>query len=270
MFDGKKPEEMSLVEMYRYAEANAVVKFLNDKAAERFAAGRTAEARALAPDGIDAIETYLAFYHVLPMVGIQITGIDMLHRNWANVTEEHLESARAELARGSSIESLTNQQYLTFATIADDENFQGIFFVKEAKIKAKTEEDALHKKLDAILYEMAEEGVVDSSPTSGELMRQTKIIHQEQKDLIVKNLAESYQVSLSAESVTASQVEVAKSKEVGEEEYKSDSEESRSSEKIPPSHQELANAPGSAANVREYKSVSGSEGPNKKPGSSRE
>jgi hypothetical protein len=120
MFDGKKPEQMDLVEMYKYAEANAVVKFLNDKAAERFAPRRTAAAIALAPNGTDAVETYLAYYHVLPMVGIQITGIDMLFRTCANVTDEHLKSAKEELEIGSSVKSLTHQQYLTFLAIADD------------------------------------------------------------------------------------------------------------------------------------------------------
>ena len=205
MFDGKKPEEMGLVEMYKYAEANAVVKFLNDKAAERFAPGRTAAAIALAPNGFDAIETYLAFYHVLPMVGIEITGIDMLHQSCSNVTDEHLGSAKAELEKESSVKSLTHQQYLTFTAIADDKNFQEISFVKEARSKGKTEEDALCEKLGASL-----------DGTSEELMRKAKIIHQEQKDLIVKNLAESYQVSLSAESANApsTTVKVAKSNSV--------------------------------------------------------
>ncbi len=116
---------------------------------------------------------------------------------------------------------------------------------------------------------------VVNSLTSAETVEQAKNILQEQKDLIVKNLAESYQVSLSAESVTASQAEVAKSKEAEEGKYKSDSEESRSSEEIQPSHQEsadqkLANVPASTSNVRGFNSVSGSEGPNKTPGSSRE
>ncbi len=226
MFDGKKPEEMGLVEMYKYAEANAVVKFLNDKAAERFAPGRTAAAIALAPNGTDEIETYLAFYHVLPMVDIKITGIDMLYRFCANVTEEHLKSAKAELERGSSIESLTHQQYLTFAAIADDKNFQEISFVKEARSKGKTEEEALHDKLEAAL-----------GRTSGEAAEQAKEIEKERQDLIVKNLDESYQVSLSAESVRASQTKDIASEETEEEKYKSDSEEFRPSEERPSSHQ---------------------------------
>jgi len=224
MFDGKKPEEMGLVEIYKYAEANAVVNFLNDKAAERFAPGRTAAAIALAPNGTDEIETYLAFYHVLPMVDIKITGIDMLYRFCANVTEEHLKSAKAELERGSSIESLTHQQYLTFAAIADDKNFQEIPFVKEARSKGKTEEEALHDKLEAALL----------GGNSGEAEKQAQEILQEQKNLTVKNLAKSYQVSLSAESVTASQTKDIASEE---EKYKSDSEEFRPSEERPSSHQ---------------------------------
>jgi|GEM_PF-3344003 len=241
MFDGKKPEEMDLVEMYKYAEANAVVKFLNDKAAERFAPRRTDAARALAPNGTDAVETYLAYYHVLPMVGIQITGIDMLFRFCANVTDEHLKSAKAELERESSVESLTHQQYLTFKAMADDENFQAIPFVKDARSEGKIEEEALHKKLEAALL----------GGTSGEAEKQSKEIEKKRIDLIVKNLAKSYQVSLSPESVTTSQTEVITSEEAKERSYKYDyeDEESRSSSEERPSF--IQEAGGTAAKERE-------------------
>ena len=100
--------------------------------------------------------------------------------------------------------------YLDFLWI--DKNFQEISFVKEARSKGKTEEDALHEKLEAAL-----------GGNSGEAAEQAKEIEKERQDLIVKNLAESYQVSLSAES---------------------------------------ANAPSSTVKVEESNSVSGSKGTN--------
>ncbi len=86
----KEVRDMNPQEVYDYAKQESVIKFLSDKAEAKIAEIKTEGG------GLDAIETHLAYLQIGSDLGLNLRANGMLYQACSNVTEDDLESAKAE------------------------------------------------------------------------------------------------------------------------------------------------------------------------------
>ncbi len=127
----KSPQEIAAgpisadaaTELLEFARVSSIIKFLQEKANAKFIANQRG----------DEIETHLAYMQLAPELGCNLSGLEMLFRGCSGVSDSDLTETKSIYQGPSEIAGMSMAEYLKLSYMIDDDIFSEIKFIKDIK-----------------------------------------------------------------------------------------------------------------------------------------